>query len=67
MSWSTIQIGIRNLVSGGFIEVAHLHELPSDTLNPDTGKQWTLRDATAADLVSILSQNLPKWRTSSKT
>ena len=58
VSWSTIQIGIRNLVSGGFIEVAHLHELPSGTLNPDTGKQWTLRDATAADLVSI---SVPKF------
>ena len=31
VSWSTIQIGIRNLVSGGFIELAHLHETRHDT------------------------------------
>ena len=54
----TFQVSIRNLANGGLIEVAHLHELPSGTLNPDTGKQWTLRDATAADLVSI---SVPKF------
>ena len=37
---------------------SHLRELPSGTLNPDTGKQWTLHDATAADLVSI---SVPKF------
>ena len=37
VSWSTIQIGIRNLASGGFIAAGHLHGLPSGTLNPDTG------------------------------
>ena len=28
ISWRAIQVGIRNITSGGFIDVAHQHPLP---------------------------------------
>ncbi len=38
ISWRATQIGIRNITSGGFIDVEHQHPLPSWQLNTDTGK-----------------------------
>ena len=38
ISWRAIQIGIRNITSGGFIDVAHQHPLPSGQINTDNGK-----------------------------
>jgi hypothetical protein len=59
LSWREIQLGILNLSSGGFIDVAHQYELPSGTLNPDIGRKWTLRDASASDLAAISVPVLP--------
>ena len=53
ISWRAIQIGIRNITSGGFIDVEHLHPFPSGQLNTDTGKLWSLRDASPQDLLDI--------------
>ena len=53
LAWRGIQVGMLNASSGGFIDVAHQHTLPSGALNTDTGKEWTLRDATVQDLADI--------------
>ena len=60
ISWRAIQIGIRNITSGGFIDVEHLHPLPSGQLNTDTGKLWSLRDASPQDLLDISVPIFPK-------
>ena len=62
LSWHEIQLGILNLASGGFIDVAHQYELPSGTLNPDTGREWTLRDASASDIAAISLPVFPEMR-----
>ena len=53
ISWRAIQVGIRNTTSGGFIDVAHQHPLPSGQINTDNGKLWSLRDASPQDLLGI--------------
>ena len=53
ISWRAIQVGIRNITSGGFIDVAHQHPLPSGQINTDNGKLWSLRDASPQDLLGI--------------
>jgi len=60
LAWRGIQVGMRNASSGGFIDVAHKLELPSGALNTDTGKVWTLRDATVQDLDGISVPAFPE-------
>jgi hypothetical protein len=48
--------------AGGFIDVAHQHVLPSGPLNTDTGKEWTLRDATVQDLIEISVPVFPELK-----
>jgi hypothetical protein len=53
ISWRAIQVGIRNITSGGFIDIAHQHPLPSGQINTDNGRLWSLRDASPQDLLGI--------------
>ena len=52
-SWYNIQVGFLNLEGGGFVDVPHQYPLPSGANNDVSGKQWSLRDASTADLAKI--------------